>query len=222
MGGILLTVQDREWIDMDSCMKPHERFLHIERYKMAKQSSDKLRVTRILDAGCGMGYGAHILGAIGVDLDLEALRIARSRYSYLDFVRADVLSLPFRKECFDMIVSFEVIEHVIDVQCYTKEIYRCLKMHGLLFISTPNLIFQIIIRFFNKYPTSWGGHRQAFTPISFKKELRNAGFRVLDITGQLWFPKSFPRKLRFLSSVGGRLFVVISYVLIIMGRKNKK
>jgi len=203
-------------------MKPHERFLHIERYRMAKRYGDRFRIRRILDAGCGMGYGAHILGAIGVDLDVDALRIAKSRYSYMDFVRADVHSLPFRKECFDMIVSFEVIEHVIDVQCYTEEIYRCLKMHGLLFISTPNLIFQIIIKFFNKYPKSWGGHRQAFTPISLKKELQNAGFRVLDITGQLWFPKSFPRKLRFLSSVGGRLFVVVSYVLIIMGRKNKK
>jgi len=222
MGAILLSVQNREWIDMNSCMKPHERFLHIKRYRTAKQYGAKFRMKWILDAGCGIGYGTHILGAIGVDLDLEALHIAKSRYSHLDFVRADVHSLPFRKESFDMIVSFEVIEHVIDVQRYTKEIYDCLKMHGLLFISTPNLIFQIIIRFFNKYPTSWGGHRQAFTSISFKKELRNAGFRILDITGQLWFPKSFPRKLCFLSSVGGRLFIVMSYVLIIMGQKNEK
>ncbi|MFX0202885.1 MAG: class I SAM-dependent methyltransferase [Candidatus Hodarchaeota archaeon] len=203
-------------------MKPHEKFLHIKRYRIAKKFGDKIRITRILDAGCGMGYGANILGAMGVDLDIEALRIAKSRYSHLDFVRADVHSLPFRKQSFDMIVSFEVIEHAIDVQRYTKEIYSCLRMHGLLFISTPNLIFQIIIKSLNKYPKSWGGHRQAFTYISFKKELQNAGFRVLDITGQLWFPKSFPRKLRFLSSVGGRFLVILSYVLIIMGQKNKK
>jgi len=41
MGAILLTVQDREWIDMDSRMKPHELIFHMEHYRMGKRYDEK-------------------------------------------------------------------------------------------------------------------------------------------------------------------------------------
>src|SRR5918996_3672303 len=77
----------------------------------------------VLDIGFGEGYGAEILRAVGaryvgIEIDPAAVAHARKRYR-ADFRLYDGASLP--KGPFDLVVSFQVIEHVADVDSWLAE-----------------------------------------------------------------------------------------------------
>jgi len=97
---------------------------------------------KILDVGCGTGNLSQDikrstkLEVYGVEIDKESAREAKKK---IDVIIADAQSLPFRKNVFDIVVSNQVIEHVIDVDSFLMEINRVLKSGGSLIISTPNL-----------------------------------------------------------------------------------
>ncbi|MDA8194121.1 MAG: class I SAM-dependent methyltransferase [Thermaerobacter sp.] len=102
---------------------------------------------RILEVGCGTGYGADYLAetaaqVVGADIDGDVVAEARSRYQRpnLEFVTASAQSLPFLSASFDVVVMFEVIEHLERDQqwCVLSEVRRVLTPNGLLFLSTPD------------------------------------------------------------------------------------
>jgi SAM-dependent methyltransferase len=99
----------------------------------------------IVDAGCGRAYGLSELAGdrrfvVGVDRDLDPLLRWRSEDSVAGAtcVGADVFSLPFREHSVDVVVSFQVIEHLEDASAYLSEIHRILSPGGRLFLTTPN------------------------------------------------------------------------------------
>jgi len=115
---------------------------HMTRYRWA---SDLVSGRRVLDAGCGVGYGTRLLAeagaseAVGVDLSDDALDRARSGGGAgTRFVVGDLLDLPFEDEAFDVVVSFEAIEHVAEPEQVLAELARVLRPDGLLIVSTPN------------------------------------------------------------------------------------
>jgi len=57
----------------------------------------------------------------------------------LEFVRLDVMNLPLPKNTFDIIISFETIEHLQKIECFMKEVLRVLKSNGMFICSTPNI-----------------------------------------------------------------------------------
>jgi 2-polyprenyl-3-methyl-5-hydroxy-6-metoxy-1,4-benzoquinol methylase len=113
---------------------------HLARYQLAAQLASGRRV---LDAASGEGYGSAILAAAGaesvtgIDLDPSAVAHARARYG-LKFEVADVAALPHADASFDLVVSFETIEHVSDPVAVLSELRRVLASDGTLIISTPN------------------------------------------------------------------------------------
>jgi len=115
---------------------------HVARYKFALEYVKKLKV---LDLGCGEGYGSNILASsaksvIGVDLSEEAIGHASENYKAenLKFIVGNVNKLPFEDGEFDAIVCFEVFEHVENPVELLKESHRLLKPKGKLLLSTPN------------------------------------------------------------------------------------
>jgi len=115
---------------------------HIARYIFAKRYASKKLV---LDAGCGAAHGVYLLASechavIGIDISVAALTCARRYHSRdnIEFLAQDVTNLGFRNETFDVVVSFEVIEHLRNYRAYLHEIRRVLKDGGMLVISTPN------------------------------------------------------------------------------------
>jgi O-antigen biosynthesis protein len=100
----------------------------------------------VLDAGCGLGYGTAILAeagakrAIGVDLSDHAVADARALVGRHDveYRVADLHQLPFDAGAFEVVVCFEAIEHMHDVETALDEFRRVLRPDGLLLISSPN------------------------------------------------------------------------------------
>ncbi len=69
----------------------------------------------ILEIGCGTGSYTKLIdrkGCLGLDLDFNALRVARKYCTNSDFVLASALNLPFRKEIFDLIFMWGVLEEI--------------------------------------------------------------------------------------------------------------
>lgn len=116
---------------------------HVYRYRLAQPYCVGKRV---LDAASGAGFGTRMLkdaGAAeveGVDIDAESVRLANRDYAGpgVSFRVGDVLRLPFPDESFDVVVTFETIEHVPDGSQWLREAARVLKPGGRLIVSTPN------------------------------------------------------------------------------------
>jgi len=119
-----------------------EYFRHLYAYKYASRFAENKLV---LDVGCGVGYGADELSnkaylVIGIDIWKEGIRYAHNKYSRSHFLVASALNLPFRDSCFDVVTSFQVIEHIEEKNMiqYLKEIKRVLRYGGIFIVSTPN------------------------------------------------------------------------------------
>jgi 2-polyprenyl-3-methyl-5-hydroxy-6-metoxy-1,4-benzoquinol methylase len=100
---------------------------------------------RVLDAGCGVGYGSQILhdaGAedvVAVDISPEVVEAARTRVSpEITVEQGDLHRLRLPDGRFDLVVAFEVIEHVPDPEAVIRELARVLAWGGILVVSTPN------------------------------------------------------------------------------------
>ena len=126
--------------DIDDVQVVYE---HLHRYHFAASLAEGKRV---LDVGSGEGYGASILAeraasVVGVDIDAASIEHSRATYvrDNLEFVAASALDLrQFIDGGFDLIVCFEVIEHIADQAQLLAEIWRLLTAGGLLVLSTPD------------------------------------------------------------------------------------
>ena len=101
---------------------------------------------RVLDVACGEGYGSALLSRVasavsGVDISNEAITHATAKYltqKNLKFIEASCTQLPFADHSFDVVVSFETIEHITEHDAFLDEIKRVLSTDGMLIISSPN------------------------------------------------------------------------------------
>ncbi|NUM50705.1 MAG: class I SAM-dependent methyltransferase [Flavobacteriales bacterium] len=102
----------------------------------------------VLDIACGTGFGSYLLSkatkseVIGGDLSHEAIGLCNSKWknSNLYFQNIDGANLSFADNYFDVVVSFETIEHTAEFNKMISEFKRVLKPNGFVFLSTPNFI----------------------------------------------------------------------------------
>ena len=118
---------------------------HLSRYLFA---SRLCRGKRVVDLGCGSGYGSAELArlaetVVGVDVSAEAIAEAQAQYgsNKLHFQVASLESLPFADGAFHLGVCFEVIEHLSDFRALLAEARRVLDPNGQFIVSTPNIKF---------------------------------------------------------------------------------
>jgi len=101
------------------------------------------RGARVLDAGCGEGYGSAMLAddgaeVVAADLDPSSLDNLGESYPQVRSVLANLVRLPFGPGSFDTVVSLQVVEHLWDQDAFVSECARVLREFGLLVLSTPN------------------------------------------------------------------------------------
>ena len=105
------------------------QLIHVATYHFAKRFTTGRRA---LDFGCGTGYGTHSLAEtaasiIGVDISSESIPAARAVFSApnVDFRVIEPVQdapLPFADDSFEVVSSFQVIEHIVEVDAYLSEI----------------------------------------------------------------------------------------------------
>jgi SAM-dependent methyltransferase len=103
------------------------------------------RERRVLDAGCGEGAGTATLATVArevVGLDYSADAVAACRRSWqrpnLRFVRHDLTDLAAFPDTFDLIVNFQVLEHLADPKPFLAALRAHLAPAGRLLLTTPN------------------------------------------------------------------------------------
>ena len=101
---------------------------------------------KVLDVACGEGYGSALMSrsaaeVSGVDISAAAITHARALYAdraNVQYFEASCTQLPFDHASFDVVVSFETIEHIAEQAEFLDEIKRVLKPDGVLILSCPN------------------------------------------------------------------------------------
>lgn len=143
---------------------------------------------RTLDFGCGTGYGTHSLAddaatVTGVDISSAAIAHARQHFKApgLDFRVIDPVPtkpLPFADGSFDVVLSFQVIEHISEVDAYLGEIRRVLSPGGVFVCATPDRTTRLFRgqRPWNVY------HVVEYTPLELETML-SVFFPEVDILG---------------------------------------
>ena len=168
---------------------------HISRYELASTALHG----RVLDLGCGYGYGCKVMTRsetineiVGLDIDISKKLVD---YQGHEFICADAHNLPFKNNAFGSIVCAGLIEHVEEPQKVLSEAKRVLCRGGKILVSTPNkkyfirLIYKAMLNamglrvshFSNPY------HKKEYSCPELKKSL-GAIFVIEKIEGQSIFP----------------------------------
>lgn len=153
---------------------------HLALYKFAARY---VAWQRVLDLGCGEGYGSDALAhaahfIVAADRDGNVVTHAQRKYTRanLAFVVCDAQHLPFRRSSFDAVVSFEVIEHMLDVPRYLAEIRRV--NAGVTLLSTPNRRLRLL-----PFQKPWDRfHKREYAARDFRRTLQVVFARV-DLRG---------------------------------------
>lgn len=208
---------------------------------------------RILDIGCGQ---AHILSlvssefneAIGIDISKTRVHQSRRRLrgKGISILLCNAGELPFDRECFNLVCATEVIEHVFSDKCMLREIWRVLKLDGVLVLSTPNawnfdrfsyLAFNLLkgrrLRLSGDFPENLliREHIRFFNTFLLKQRLMECGFKILVMRGVGFklpstmcrhLPDSYPVHLfaRMLNLLG-RLFSIFSQTLLVVATSER-
>ncbi|HEX9823939.1 MAG TPA: methyltransferase domain-containing protein [Actinomycetota bacterium] len=110
---------------------------HVAAYRFARRHARG----RVLDAGCGEGYGTRLLGhapVVGLDLDAAVAARAARRYPAARFLAADLCRLSVRPSSVDTIVALQVLEHLWCPDEFLAACREALRPGGTLVVSTPN------------------------------------------------------------------------------------
>ncbi len=180
----------------------HENFYSLISHK----NLDVGENIKYLDVGCSDGYGIGLVsGNLGIDeknlfgVDITAQKL-RTKFKF-HICDLNTGKLPYANGFFDIISSFEVVEHIYDTKNYISEIRRVLKTGGYLAISTPNLAWwgnRILLLFgyqpacteVDLYNSMYGkpkimkegigaGHIHVFTKKALDEFLAKNGFKIL-------------------------------------------
>lgn len=139
---------------------------------------------RVLEAGCGEGYGAALLAGVarvvvGLDYDAPAIAHVADRYPRVLAARGNLACLPVTDTAVDVVASLQVIEHLWDQAGFLAECFRVLRPGGLLVVTTPNRITFSPGRDTPLNPF----HTRELAPDELAELLTDAGFSVRELLG---------------------------------------
>ena len=185
-----LQAEEHPLIDDAAPRTPAEKTLHLIHLK-AYEEARRLTADRdVLDVGCNTGYGTvRLVGdarsITGVDVSAAAIDQARARPGgeHVEFRVIDGLTLPFADGSFDLVTSFQVIEHVTDTASYLREIKRVLRPGGEVLVTTPNAAIRL-----DPGMTPWNKfHVREYLADELRAELE-AVFPVVEVRGLFAVP----------------------------------
>jgi 2-polyprenyl-3-methyl-5-hydroxy-6-metoxy-1,4-benzoquinol methylase len=117
--------------------------------RIAEALRAHLPCASLLDAGCGDGRYFHVIATappterlVGSDISERILATARETAAQVglspELVRANVESLPFEDESFDLVLCTQVLEHLLSPAEGVRELARVLRPGGKLILSADH------------------------------------------------------------------------------------
>ncbi|WP_432939109.1 class I SAM-dependent methyltransferase [Kribbella sp. CA-253562] len=160
----------------------HENYWFARHEAAYRWIADTLRPDgRVLDAGCGEGYGAELLRAggarqvFGLDYEGTTLRHAAKAYPQVNLVQGNLVQTGFADSSFDTVVSLQTIEHLWEQPRFVAECARILAPAATLVLTTPNT---------RTFPAGNWYHTKELTAAELT-ELVRADLEIVDVLG-LW------------------------------------
>lgn len=195
---------------------------HIFRYEFAFEKLKALHQINLLDAACGVGYGANYLSKLNgsqitaIDSSDEALSAAEKNFKEdnIRFIKDDCLTLANAAKygMYDVIVSFETLEHLPFPEKFLKQSFENLNTSGFLIVSTPNQLVSSPDNILN-----WAYHEKEYTASAFFNLLLSAGFKNIQLYGQ-----QFNQKGKIKNEIRADLNRLWSNPLVRVGRYLQK
>lgn len=162
--------------------------IHIENFSQGHENK------KILDIGYGKGDYTYFFGKKNKTIGIDRQDVVEEKYRNFDFQIADATNLPFQNNTFDLVVSFDVIEHIKNDKKMLSEACRVLKKNGRMFLSTPNRtrLSHFLLKVIGKpvkYPLNLGIdkklgpiiHIREYTAKELEKLIMESGFRSINI-----------------------------------------
>lgn len=171
----------------------------IKRYHEILDAFESVRKTnRILDVGCGIGYFLGVAKSrgwevYGTEYTESAVKICGGKGITMHSGALNPQNYP--TESFDVITSFEVIEHINTPNQETEIIFSLLRKGGYFYVTTPN--FNSLLRYYlgPKYNViCWPEHLSYYTPKTLTNLMLNHGFK------KVWVKSTGISITRFLTS----------------------
>ena len=145
-----LQAEKHDLINTTEFRSIEEYVLHLIHTAAYAQAARLVENYRVLDLGCNTGYGTDLLfrstkKVVGVDVSGKAIESAKKQYGYLgiEFQKIDGKTLPFDDEVFDVVVCFQVIEHIVNYRTFIDEIKRIMTSEGVILLTTPNALLRL-------------------------------------------------------------------------------
>ena len=197
-----MKITSERHIILDKHKNESEQYGHLMHLASYNFAVKYVKNKSVLDYGCGTGYGTFKLAeqatyVIGIDISLEAINYAKLNYSSnnINFITNSNFERKNFIEKFDVITSFQVIEHVKNEENYLKSIYNLLKPGGIFLLTTPNKknrLFPFIQKPWNIY------HLKEYNATDLKSILQQhyQSVKILNISANANFVKTEIKRLK--------------------------
>lgn len=139
---------------------------------------------RILEIGCGIGsivselneQGYDITGA---DISGEAIAYGLKKYGDIHLEVQAAEALGYEDESFDVVLSFDLFEHIARIDEHISEVHRVLRKDGFYLFQTPNKYSNVIFETLYHKSFIWRrAHPSLHTPGKLRKRLSKHGFEI--------------------------------------------
>ncbi len=139
---------------------------------------------RVLEIGCGIGavvselagQGYHVTGT---DISRVAIEYGLAKYGSLDLQVQPAEELAFADGQFDVVLSFDLFEHIARIDRHVSEVHRVLKPKGYYLFQTPNKCSNATFETLAHRSLKWRRyHPSLHTPGQLRRRLTGHGFDV--------------------------------------------
>ncbi len=139
---------------------------------------------RILEIGCGIGsVVSEISGQgydiTGTDISGEAIAYGLKKYGDIHLEVQAAEALGYEDESFDVVLSFDLFEHIARIDRHISEVHRVLQKDGFYLFQTPNKYSNVIFETLYHKSLIWRrAHPSLHTPGRLKRRLSKHGFEI--------------------------------------------
>lgn len=178
-----------DYYQKETKRSPLKHYWHAQKIQNFKELVGKKQFKRILDVGCASGFMTNEISKIfpktkivGVDAYSKAVNYGKKIYPHIEFLVSDAHKLPFSRNSFDLVICYEVIEHLLDPESALQEIKKVLQKNGTAIVAmdSGNWLFRIVWWISEKTISRvWQrAHLHPYHHSELEKLIKKSGFKI--------------------------------------------